>query len=93
MKFEIENGDFVGTAEWKGAGNVALDMDNPTERRFFERYFSEEDAYMAGPVEAPEMTHGRRDASERAFAHAAFCLAAYKYRVRRGDSQRHGAHR
>jgi hypothetical protein len=93
MKFEIENGDYVGTAEWRGAGDVALDMTNPNERRFFERYFSQEDAFMAGPVEAPELAHGRRDASQRAFEHAAFCLSAYDYKVRRHDSTRSGAHR
>lgn len=91
MKFEIENGEFVGTAEWQGPGKVALDVQDPKARAFFERYFSEEDAFMAGPVESAEMTHHRRDASERAFEHAAFRLAAYAYKVRRGDGSR-GAH-
>lgn len=92
MKFEIDNGNYVGTAEWQGPGRVRLEVENPDDRRFFERYFAAEDSYMAGPVGSPQMTHDRRDASERAFEHAAFCLAAYAYRVRPDDRSRNGAH-
>ena len=85
MKFHIENGDYVGTAEWQAPGQVALDMDDDGDRAWFARYFSAEDSFMAGPVESAEMAMQRRDESPRAFEHAAFRLAAYKYKVRRDD--------
>ena len=85
MKFEIENGRFVGTAEWQGPGRVALEMDDPRDQEWFESYFSAEDSFMAGPVEAAEMEMHRRDASETAFEHAVFRLAAYSFNVRRSE--------
>ncbi|HJR45285.1 MAG TPA: hypothetical protein VJ927_06740 [Actinomycetota bacterium] len=92
MQFEIENGDFVGTAEWQGPGQVALDMPDGTKRDWFSRYFEAEDSVMGGPVDCAEMTSERRDASQEAFQRAAFQLAAYAYTVRaKGDSRRHEA--
>jgi hypothetical protein len=82
VKVDIYNGEYVGTAEWHGPGEVALHMDSPTERSWFEYYFSAEDSYMGGPVDVGEMSCERRDSSERAFFHAAFRLAAYDYTVR-----------
>ena len=92
MRFEIENGDYVGTAEWRGPGDVALDMSDPAEKNWFERYFRAEDSFLTGPVECAEMSVERRDASEQAFVRATTQLAAYSYKVRRGDGRRHGAH-
>jgi hypothetical protein len=87
MKLEIYNGDYVGTAEWRGPGEVALEVDDPAEREFFAAYFSGEDAYLGGPVECAEMSHSRRDSSPQAFAHAAFRLAAYAYTLRDADGR------
>ena len=94
MKFEIENGDYVGTAEWQSPGNVALEMQDPKQRAWFERYFESEDAFLSGSVECAEMSSERRDESEQAFSRAAYQLAAYAYKVRaEGDGRRREAHR
>lgn len=93
MKFEIENGDYVGTAEWVAPGEVALDMQDGSHRKWFERYFSEEDAFLTGSVECTEMSSERRDDSPEAFQRAAVKLAAYAYTVTaKGDGRRHEAH-
>ncbi len=87
MRFEIVNGDFVGTAEWQGPGRVALDM--PDEHReFFERYFNTEQSYMAAAGNHDGMTYEKPTDSEAAFNHAMYQLAAYAYKVRRGDGRR-----
>lgn len=89
MKYEIHNGDFVGTAEWKAPGEVALDMPDPAQETWFSRYFSSEDSFMGGPVEAGEMACERPDASLEAFERAAFRLAGHAYQVRaQGDGRR-----
>jgi hypothetical protein len=93
VKLEIENGEFVGTAEWKAPGTVALEMDDAAQRGWFERYFSQEDAAMGGAVGDEHMSCERRDESEQSFNRAAFQLAAYSYKVRQGDGRRRGAHR
>ena len=93
MRFEIENGEYVGTAEWQAPGRVALDMKSDTDRAWFERYFRGEDSFMNGPVEAAEMWSERRDASKEAFTRAAFQLAAYAFTVRQGEDQRMETHR
>jgi hypothetical protein len=87
MKLEIYNGDFVGTAEWRGPGDVALEVEDPRQREFFAAYFAGEDAYLDGPVECAEMEHSRRDSSEQAFGHAAYRLAAYAYTMRSADGR------
>jgi hypothetical protein len=87
MKFEIYNGDNVGTAEWVAPGVVDLEMNDAGDRAFFERFFASEDTFLSGPVESAEMTMERRDASEQAFQRAAFALAAYSYHVRALDRE------
>jgi hypothetical protein len=91
VKFEIENGEYVGTAEWEAPGQVAFDMKSDEDRAWFERYFHGEDSFMNGPVEAAEMWSERRDSSPEAFTRAAFQLAAYAYTVRQGDGRRNAA--
>ena len=86
MKLEIENGRYVGTAEWRGPGDVRVEMEDPEDRAWFERYFSTEDAFLTGPVECAEMSFERRDESEQAFQRAAFRLVAYDFQVR-GDGE------
>jgi hypothetical protein len=81
MRYEIDNGRQVASAEWLGPGNVALNVDDPSERAFFERYFSTEDCFLTGPVESAEMTSECGNESEEAFRRAAFRLTAYDYRV------------
>ena len=93
MKFEIENGDYVGTAEWRAPGQVALDMKDDTQRNWFEHFFATETSAMSGPVDCAEMTYERRDSSEQAFQRAAYELAARAYKVRAmGDGRRHSSH-
>lgn len=88
MRFEIENGDYVGTAEWQGPGTVALDMDDPTQRRFFETFFESEQEALGGTVDCPELQSERPDTSRESFQRAMNSLAAYAYKVRRADSSR-----
>jgi hypothetical protein len=85
MRYELNNGTYVGSAQWLGPGRVSVDVEDPGEREFFERYFSAEDSFLTGPVESAEMTSERRNESEEAFRRAAFRLAAYAYRVTRND--------
>ena len=89
MKFEVENGNYVGTMEWAGPGEVRLDMDDEKHRKFFESYFSQEDSSMNGPVDGAWMTSERRDESQEAFARAAYQLAAHAYKVRARSSSTH----
>ena len=92
MKLEIHNGDFVGTAEWQEPGRVALEMDDPKERRWFESYFEGEEAFLSGAIDSPEMHVETRNSSEAAFDRAATALARYAYTVKRGDGRRHDRH-
>ncbi|MFN2488736.1 MAG: hypothetical protein ABR529_03140 [Actinomycetota bacterium] len=82
MRFEIYNGDYVGTAEWSAPGRVALDVADPAQRTWFERYFASEDSFLTGSVGFEEIALERRDSSRAAFTRAAVQLAAYAYRVR-----------
>lgn len=93
MRYEIFNGDYVGTAEWVAPGEVAVDVPDPEQRAWFERYFAAEDSVMAPAGDHDGMTLERRDASEAAFNRALNQLAAFSYQVRRGDARRHTAHR
>ena len=88
MKFEIENGEFVGTAEWQGPGNVMVEMQDDRHQAWFENYFQSEDSFMTGSVECGEMAMERRDESAEAFTRAAHQLAAYSYKIRQGDAMR-----
>ncbi len=88
MRFEIENGDYVGSAEWQSPGKVALDIADAEQREFFERYFAAESSSMAGMVDAAGMVCERRDASEEAFNRSLFELAGYAYSVRRVNDAR-----
>lgn len=89
MKYEIHNGDFVGTAEWKAPGSVVLEMNDPAQETWFSRYFSSEDSFMGGSVEAGEMECERPDSSPEAFERAAFRLAGHAYKVRaHGEARR-----
>ena len=88
MRFEIENGSYVGTAEWQGPGTVQLEMEDPKQRQFFERYFHEEQSALGGSVDCPELQSERADTSEHTFERAMNSLAAYAYKIRRMDSSR-----
>jgi hypothetical protein len=92
VKFEFENGEYAGTAEWVAPGNVMIEMADPDTKKWFQHYFEAEDSFMTGPVDCAEMAMERRDESEEAFTRAALALAAYSYQVRRGDGLRHKAH-
>ena len=93
MKVEIENGSFVGTAEWTAPRKVALDMEDESQRRWFEDFFAAETSAMTGPVDCAEMSHERRDESEQAFQRAMYELAAHAYKVRAmGDGKRMKRH-
>jgi hypothetical protein len=82
MRYEIYNGDYVGTAEWSAPGRVAIDVPDEEQRSWFERYFESEDSFLMGCIGAEEMTLERRDSSEEAFTRAALALSAYSYKVR-----------
>jgi hypothetical protein len=92
LKYEIENGDYLGTAEWRGPGQVELDMPDGKDKRWLQRFFEGRDSVMGGAAEPEGMTLERRDESEAAFNRAAYQLAAYSYKVRLGDGRRNKAH-
>ena len=92
VRYEIDNGDYVGTVEWQGPGKVAVEMADGSQREWFQRYFDAEDSVMGGAGEPMGMTHEKRNESEAAFNRAAWELSAYSYRVRQGDGMRAGAH-
>ena len=93
MRFEVVNGEDVGTVEWRGPGDVAVQMADPKQARWFSRYFQAEESVMGGPVDCAEMTSERRDASRESFQRAAYQLAVYAYNVRaKGDGARSAAH-
>lgn len=92
MRFEFQNGDHSGSAEWKGPGQVTVMSDDPDRKEWFERYFEGEASFMDGPVECGEMNYERRDESEQAFTRAAYELVAYSYKVRQGDAERRAAY-
>lgn len=83
MKLEIRSGDWLGTAEWCGPGEVALDIPDPDRRDWFQRYFESEDAFLTGAVDGAEMSVERPDSSEEAFVRSAYQLARYSYEVSR----------
>lgn len=92
MRYEFENGEFTGSAQFDGPGQVTVTMEDPAKQEWFENYFQAEDSFMGGSVECGEMRCERRDESEEAFTRAAHMLAAYSYKVRQGDSMRHQAY-
>lgn len=83
MKFELYNGEFVGTAEWQAPGRVALEVDDPDRRKWFEAFFAAEDSTLDGPVECASMTTAERgDSSREAFERAVYRLGFYAYESR-----------
>ena len=93
MQFEVQHGDSLGTVEWRGPGDVSVQMADPKQESWFSSYFEAEDSVMGGPVDCAEMSSERRDASQEAFQRAAFQLAAYAYKVRaKGDASRHATY-
>ena len=81
MKLEIHNGTLVGTVEWRGPGEVALDIDDPEQKAWFENYFHAEETCLDGHAEAAHMSAHRRDDTEASFEHACWELAGYHYRT------------
>jgi hypothetical protein len=92
MKLEIHNGEFVGTAEWREPGRVELDVEDPDQRTWFEKYFEGEEAYLGGSVGDPEMQVERRDSSQAAFDRAADALTRYAYTVTTGNGRRNDSY-
>jgi hypothetical protein len=84
MRFEIENGEYVGTVEWQGPGNVAVEMKTSSEQEFFERYFTSARSQLAAAGDHDGMTYERPCDSEAAFNRALYELSAYAYKVRNG---------
>ncbi len=85
MKFEFENGTMVGTAEWRGPGQVALDMPDSRFETWFRNYFESEQSYLSGSVDCPDMVSERPDSSAEAFRRAANRLASHKFAVHEAD--------
>ena len=89
MRFEIETQDQkLGTVEWQGPGQVAMELDSEADQAFFERYFHTEQSYMAAAGNHEGMTYEKPADSEQAFNHAMYQLAAYAYKVKQGDARR-----
>lgn len=82
MKLESYNGEYVGTAEWQGPGEVRLEVPDEMQKAWFEGYFRSEDSFLTGPIGSEEMAIERRDDSREAFTRAVFHLAAFRYKVK-----------
>lgn len=82
MRYEIYNGEYVGTVEWSGPGHITLDVDDDDQKHWFASYFEAEDSFLTGSIGCEEISVERRDSSPAAFTRAARALAAYSYRVR-----------
>ncbi|MDQ3771825.1 MAG: hypothetical protein M3343_07035 [Actinomycetota bacterium] len=92
MKVEIYDDEQVGTAEWQAPGRVALEVEEPDQRRWFESFFATEDSTLDGPVECASMTRAERgDSSEEAFARALYRLGFYAYQFRPATHAKGGA--
>ncbi|MEA2461045.1 MAG: hypothetical protein QOH90_1222 [Actinomycetota bacterium] len=81
MKVEIYNGYFLGSAEWRGPQEVHLEMEDPTAREWFQRYFSQEDSFLEGSVDCPELSSERHDDTEETFSRALNGLTWHNYRA------------
>lgn len=76
MRYEIFNGGCLGTVEWRGPGEVAVDVPYIEHRAWLERFFRAYDSVIVGDG-AQRMTLERRDSSEAAFNQAVYELAGY----------------
>jgi hypothetical protein len=88
MRFEIDNGEYVGTVEWQGPGTVAVRMKKPRDQEFFESYFKSERSQLAPAGDHEGMTYERPCDSEAAFNRALYELSAYAYKVCAGYGRR-----
>lgn len=82
MKLESYSGEYVGTAEWQGPGEVRLEVPDELKRAWFEGYFRSEDSFLTGLIGSEEIAIERRDDSREAFTRAVFHLAAYRYKIK-----------
>ena len=86
MKFEFNNGTFVGTAEWQAPGRVEFDVPERHQREYLERYFATPYFSLGGAIDCPEMQQEDPESSPEFFARAAHRLAERDYDVRRIDA-------
>ncbi|HEX2049533.1 MAG TPA: hypothetical protein VHJ34_02740 [Actinomycetota bacterium] len=78
----FEKGGRSGGVAWHAPGWIELDVGDPRERRFLERYLCSEDAFLAGSVAEMELEAERPDSSPAALERALFNLG---YRVHYAD--------
>ena len=81
----MKSGDSVATAEWRGPGEVVLEVADPQRRRWLEAYFKSEDSFLGGEIDCAELYSERRDSSKKAFVRALFSLESHSYRVRESN--------
>ena len=82
----FEKAGRTGGVAWHGPGHVELDVGDPSERRFLERFLCSEDAFLAGSVAEMELEAERPDSSPAALERALFTLG---YRVHYADGAAH----
>jgi len=86
MRYEFHRKDKrVGSAQWEGPGQVALDMGEPKDREFFSEYFSGNVTYLAAHFDGEEdaFQSRRRDWTPWEFERACRELAREGYGVQR----------
>ncbi len=91
MRYEFhENGDYVGSAQWEGPGQVRLAVSDPAERDFLTEYFAGEMTYLATPFDGDEDAFQirRRDWTPWEFERACRALGRTRgYRIERTPSE------
>jgi hypothetical protein len=91
MRYEFhENGDFVGSAQWEGPGQVRLAVSDGEERDYLTEYFAGEMTYLATPFHGDEDAFQirRRDWTPWEFERACRALGRTRgYRVERTASE------
>ena len=101
MRYEFEReGRTVASVLWEGPGQVTVDVDDPADRRQFDRFFGEEVAYLdagvdfGGGMDEGGMTTRRRDWTpwefERAVQSLAHTLGCLLSRVETGPVEERG---
>jgi hypothetical protein len=91
MRYEFhEDGDYVGSAQWEGPGQVRLAVGDRREREFLKEYFAGEMTYLATPFEGDEDAFQirRRDWTPWEFERACRALGRTRgYTVERTPSE------
>lgn len=77
MRYDVFNGDHIGTVEWRPPGEVVVEVDDADHRAWLERYFRGYGVVIASAGVVRHLGLEHRLRSERAFDEAVRLLAGY----------------